>query len=142
LVLKGTFRAKGHVWAAICIGAILVLDLGRANQPWIRSLDYEQKYASNAILDILKDKPYEHRVSLLPYNAGNPNRILRQIYTLEWSQHSFSYYNIQAADVMQAPRLPGDLALFDKTFHPEGPDGSPRLDTRVWELTNTRYLLG
>jgi hypothetical protein len=43
---------------------------------------------------------------------------------------------------MHAPRLPADVALFDKTFHPEGPDASPRLDTRAWALTNTRYLLG
>jgi hypothetical protein len=141
-LLKGTFVGKRQVWAAVCLGAILLVDLGRANQPWIISWDYTEKYATNPVLDILRDKPYEHRVSLLPYNPANPHRTLRQVYTIEWSQHSFSYYNIQAGDVMLAPRLPADLSQFDRTFHPETRDSSAHLDTRLWALTNTRYLLG
>jgi hypothetical protein len=141
-VLKGIFSGKQHTWGSILLGLILIVDLGRANRPWIIFWDYKEKYASNPILDILRDKPYEHRVALLPFNPLSPHAALRQLYTVDWSQHAFQYYNIQAADVMLAPRVPPDITLFNDTFHPENRDVPSTLSARAWRLTNTRYLLG
>jgi len=46
-------------WAALALGCLLVVDLGRANLPWIITWNYEQKYATNPVIDTLRNKPYE-----------------------------------------------------------------------------------
>ena len=62
LIIAGIFSGKRAKLGGILLGALLIVDLGRANLPWITHWDYKQKYASNPIVDILRDKPYEHRV--------------------------------------------------------------------------------
>ena len=63
LVIAGIFSGKRAKLGGILLGALLIADLGRANLPWITHWNYPQKYASDPIMDILRDKPYEHRVS-------------------------------------------------------------------------------
>jgi hypothetical protein len=132
----------------VLIGVVLVIDLARANAPWVRYYDYKQKYASNPIIDLLAEKPYEHRVAtqLTPMSQsylanndqyGNTFRGLMN----EWMQHLFQYYNIHTLDIIQMPRMPE----FDKAFLEKI---RPRTNTdltpvgRMWQLTNTRYVLG
>ena len=152
LVLSGWFAGRRAKMGGIFLGVFLVLDLARANQPWILVWDYQQKYASNPIIDFFRQKPYEHRVvSLprwltrvfnLPQQLASAEQYFQQIYGIEWAQHLFLYYNIQSLDVVQMPRMPEDLAAFEGTLQPRTGADLSRLVPRRWELTNTRYLLG
>ena len=66
--------------------------LGRADLPWIIHWDYKQKYevgTLNPVETFLADKPYEHRVTGLPFRAPEGMELLDQIYRIEWMQHHF-----------------------------------------------------
>ena len=132
LAMSGYFGGRRAKLAALVFGLLLVVDLGRANAPWIIYYDYQEKYASNPVIDFLRAKPYEARV-ITPRL-----RQLEQFQTLsavanEWLQHHYQYYNIQSLDVVQMPRVPEDMRAYQTAL-----SGSP---TRLWQLTNTRYLL-
>lgn len=137
LVVTGAFSGK-RAWAGgLLLGAFIVADLGRANLPWIIHWDYKQKYASNDIIDILRDKPYEHRITDLPSDT-----VFEELYRIEWMQHHFPYYNIQCSDIIQSSRVASDLATYDMAL-PALPMPAPAyLYLRRWELTNTRYFFG
>jgi hypothetical protein len=143
LVIAGIFSGKRAKLGGILLGALLIVDLGRADLPWIVHWDYKQKYeigTLNPVVDFLRDKPYEHRVVILPFNLPDQFQLLVELYKIEWAQHLFPYYNIQSLDVVQMPRVPADLEAFEDALH-----GDPKavwLITRRWQLTNTRYLLG
>jgi hypothetical protein len=158
LVIAGIFSGKRARLGGILLGAFLIFDLGRANLPYVCYWDYLQKYevgSLNPIETFLKDKPYEHRVAYgLPQPLATPGQfgLFGQLYGIEWTQHHFLYYNIQSLDIVQMPRMPADLAAYNGTFQvgikQDGsgnwviaPETFPRV-TRLWELTNTRYLLG
>ncbi|MGA9779732.1 MAG: hypothetical protein ACLPRE_05865 [Limisphaerales bacterium] len=137
LILSGAFAGRRGKWGGILLGTLLVLDLGRADLPWIVYWNYPQKYASNPIVDILRNQPYEHRVAIL-----HSNSLFENLYGIEWSQQIFPYYNIQSLDVVQMSRLPEDLAAYQAALAPRGTPDTAYLIARRWELTNTRYLLG
>jgi hypothetical protein len=136
LVTAGVFAGKRAKLGGILLGALLLVDLGRADLPWIIHWDYQQKYASNPIIDVLRDKPYEHRVAGLRSES-----LFEELYQIEWKQHQFPYYNIQCLDVVQSPRVASDLAIYDMAVAPHG-QADVYLLARRWQLTNTRYLLG
>lgn len=164
LVLAGVFAGRRAKWGGIFLGALLILDLGRADLPWIIHWNSIQKYdidpanpsnSTNPILNFLRDKSYEHRVAYgLPAPLGTPSQfvLFEQLYKIEWAQNQFPYYNIQSLDIIQMPRMPVDLETFNDTFQigiRQGSSGQPVIDPetfprigRLWELTNTRYLLG
>ena len=136
LVTAGVFAGNRAKLGGILLGALLLVDLGRADLPWIIHWDYAQKYASNPIIDVLRDKPYEHRVSGLRSES-----LFEGLYQIEWKQHQFPYYNIQCLDVVQSPRVASDLAIYDMAVAPHNPTDVYLL-ARRWQLTSTRYLLG
>jgi Bacterial membrane protein YfhO len=168
VALSGWFAGRRAKLGAILMGILLVVDLGRANQPWIIVWDYDQRYQSNPIVDFLKEKPYEHRVASLPqyasqlalaFRAPQADKIagaeefFQQVYRIEWAQHILLYYNIQSLDIVQMRSMPEDIKAYLESFQPRPPRaqtqeefqrfiGELRLPTREWELTNTRYLLG
>ena len=142
LVLAGVFAGKRARLGGVLLGAFLVADLGRADLPYITHWDYKQKYASNPIIDFLRDKPYEHRVASLPFHAPQQFALFEELYRIEWMQHHFPYYNIQSLDIVQRPRLPADLEAYERALAPDGTPDSVYLIARHWQLTNTRYLLG
>ena len=113
LVLAGVFAGKRARFGGLLLGVFLVADLGRADLPYITHWNYKQKYASNPIIDFLRDKPYEHRVAGLPFRAPQQFALFEELYRIEWMQHHFPYYNIQSLDVVQRPRLPADLEAYD-----------------------------
>ncbi|HMP81990.1 MAG TPA: YfhO family protein [Verrucomicrobiota bacterium] len=141
LVMGGVFGGKRARWAAVLLGLILIVDLGRANLPWIVHWNYKHKYATNPIVDILRDKPYNNRVVAPPFlmdsraasSLGGYNQHFPSLYGIEWVQHHFPYYNIQSLDVAQDPRPPADKEAYMRTM---------RDPARYWQLTNTRYILG
>jgi len=138
-IQSGGFRGPRATWAAVLIGAILVLDLGRANAPWIVYYNYRERYASNPITDVLRTEPHTHRVTFVPLNVtGEIGRLQEffggQLFRGEWLQHHFQYYNIAALDVPQMPRMPIDYTDFNEALR--------TTPLRLWQLTNARYLLG
>ena len=139
LVMSGAFSGKRAVWMPILFGIVVVADLARANAPWILHYDYQAKYESNPIIDILREKPYEQRVSAPPFLISQSSqdqtaRLFPSIYQVEWLQHHFQYYNIPALEMAQEPRPPAE-----KTAYLNAVGKNP---TRYWELSNTRYVLG
>ncbi len=145
LILAGIFSGKRARLGGLLLGALLVFDLGRANLPYIIHWDYAQKYevgSLNPIVDFLKDKPYEHRVSILPFRMPDQFQVFDELYRIEWAQHHFPYYNIQSLDIVQMSRMPADLAAFEGALAMRGDADSAWLMLRRWQLTNNRYLLG
>jgi hypothetical protein len=145
LFIAGVFAGKRAKLGGLLFGLLLVLDLGRANLPYIIHWDYKQKYASNPIIDFLRDKPYEHRAIGLPFRSPQPlpmyNNYWGELYRIEWAQHHFPYYNIQSLDLIQRPRVPADEAAYEAALAPRSED-TYYLMARRWQLTNTRYMLG
>jgi hypothetical protein len=133
LILSGAFAGRRAGVVSALMGLILVLDLGRSNKPWIIHYNWKEKYASNPIIDILKDKPHEHRVTVVPFQINQQLGMLQQYYQVEWLQHHFPFYNIQSIDMSQDPRPAADKVAFRQAVKDIG---------RLWQLTNTRYLLG
>jgi hypothetical protein len=138
-IISGRFSGTRATLGKVLLGGLLVLDLGRANLPWLVFWDYKMKYATNPVIDFLREKPYEHRAAMLPFPAG----LFSEVYQIEWKQHHFQYYNIQSLDVVQMPRIPADLSQYETALalNPADPKSYYRL-ARKWQLTNNRYLLG
>lgn len=152
LIMSGFFAgARGKV-AFILLGVILVGDLCRANAGWIIYYDYKEKYATNPIIDFLRQKPWNARVSYdvriaginllnmtgttLPQQVSQLEQTFAMLYYQEWLQHHFLYYNIQTSNYPQMPRMPKDYEAILKTF------ATLPLLPKYWQLTNTRYLVG
>jgi hypothetical protein len=129
LLLSGWFRGDRAKWAGLAMGLVLVMDLGRADAPWIVHYNYVERYASDPVLDILRDKPYEHRVAAPKFQTPSQFAFFQQVYYLHWLQYRFPYYNIQSLDIIQMPRLPEDIAAFQGAL-----SSSP---VRLWQLTDT-----
>jgi hypothetical protein len=155
---RGFFSGPRAKLGGILLGAFLVADLGRNNLPFIIHWDYKNKYevgALNPILDFLQQNPWEHRVTGPEegHGVGIPFGVQRElrdydrfffnsgIYSIEWTQHHYLYYNIQSLDIIQMPRTVGDIGAYLQAVQPRSQD-EIWLRTRLWQLTNTRYLLG
>ena len=134
LILKRIFSGSRAWYAAIGLGLILVWDLGRASKPWIQYYDYKEKYANNGVFDVLSAKANEHRVAMPPLQGDRNFSLFQQIYSIEWLQHQFPYYNIQSLDQPQEPRMPADKQAYREAL------GANLV--RLWELTNTRFICG
>ena len=131
LIIAGIFSGRRARLGGLLLGALLIVDMGRANLPWVTHWDYKQKYSSNPIIDILRDKPYEHRAIVLHSNSP-----FEQLYGIEWVQQLFPYYNVQSLDLVMRPRLGSNLETYEMVLSPLN------LLARHWQLTNVRYLLG
>jgi len=132
LGMSGFFGGPRAKLAAVLFGLLLVLDLERANAPWIIYYDYVEKYGSNPVIDFLKAKPHEARVVTPRFRLPDQFQALPALAN-EWLQHHYQFYNIQSLDVVQMPRVPEDMLAYQLAL-----GGSM---ARLWQLTNTRYLL-
>jgi hypothetical protein len=144
LAIAGVFSGKRAKLGGILLGLLLVIDLGRADLPFVIHWDYFQKYeigSLNPVETLLKDKPYEHRIARLPFRWPEQFQEFEQLYGIEWTQQHYPYYNIQSLDVIQMSREPADLAAFEGALAVRT-DTDAWLFPRLWQLTNTRYLLG
>ncbi|HEX3800409.1 MAG TPA: hypothetical protein VH413_17075 [Verrucomicrobiae bacterium] len=136
-ILPGSIGMRGII-AATLLGALIVFDLGRAGAPWIVYQDVPYKYADDPIIMFLADKPYEHRVAMLPVPTGTDQMaLLNAAYGSHWKQGLFFYNNIQCADVVQEPRVSTDKERFNEAL----PQNSLFNILRFWALSNTRYIL-
>ncbi|MBM3851394.1 MAG: hypothetical protein FJ396_14670 [Verrucomicrobia bacterium] len=132
----------------VSMGVLLAVDLHRANIPWVKYYDWVVRYQSNPVFDLLKEKPWEQRVSsfLDPHRQGplvGGDAALSWTYLQkEWLENQYQYFNIQSLDISQMPRVPElETAYFGALGLMENPD-KPALIGRLWQLTNTRYVLG
>ncbi len=150
LVIAGYFAGPRARLGGGLLGAFLLFDLGRADLPYICHWDYKQKYeigTLNPVENYLRDKPYEHRVAILPFETQAQLRDYDYLfgglglYRIEWAQQHFPYYNIQSLDIVQMSRMPENVKAYLEAFFPRTESEAP-LYARHWELTNTRYLLG
>lgn len=141
LIFSGQFSGSRSKWAGVFLGCLLLVDLGRADVPWIVYWDLDYKYAKDPVIDFLADKPYEHRVALLPVQPGKNDveasrqfALLVNSYQSDWKQHLFPFYNIQCAEIVQEPRISAEKEQYMSAFPPNNP-------LRMWQLLNCRYLL-
>ena len=137
-------------WAALC--GIMIFDLSRADVPWVRYYNYDQKYSRNEVTKFLMDKPHEHRVvgCIYPWRhsydiALEPNfgAIIHW-----WIENDFPFHDIQTLEIDQMPRPPVLDSAYQGAFPYVGSD-NPMADlaanivpaSRLWKLTNSRYIL-
>ncbi len=142
LVMSGYFNGRRARAGAIMLGLLLVVDLGLANRPWVITWNWQRKYASNPVINFLREQPYEHRVTRLPFNAPGQYSLFTQLYDIEWLQQIFQYYNVQSLDVIMNPRAKEDYLAFENALFFDHTTNTVHRLTRRWQLTNTRYLLG
>jgi hypothetical protein len=146
-ILSGAWSGLRAKTAWICLGAILILDLGRTDLPWIHYFDYEKDYSPDAVTDFLTaKKPYEQRVMgrLSPRRAGSANGPgFGRLYNY-WMQNNFPYHEIQSLDFAEMPRVPEMDDAYMHNFELKSTNiatADLRPVARLWELTGTRYIL-
>jgi hypothetical protein len=150
LVLIQSGFLAGPRWklATLILGGLLVVDLARANQPWIVYYDYKARYANGPIFELLAKDAHERRVTgrLFPFSGNyllqmeNPQVAWFGGLENNWLQNQYQFYDIMSLEVIQFPRIPTMDETFIKTFSPTNqteffPAG------RLWELTSTRLLV-
>ena len=138
MILRGKFAGKLKL-AGILMGALIAADLAHADVHWIVYYNYKEKYATNPIIEFLKEKPHEQRVMVFPFEVNDAMSFFqRNVYYTEWLQHHFYYYNIQTLDFSQEPRTAADNAAYRDAFRKGGVNGM----LRMWQLANVRYFFG
>lgn len=140
--LSGVIRARA---AAILLGAVLVIDMSRANARWVKYEDYKAQYAPQGVIDLLAKAAPEYRVStrIAPFSGAYflaQNMDFMQGVFSEWSQRQFQFNNIQSLDIVQMPRTPELDAVFRNATMPMNQQFFRA--TRLWELSSTRYIIG
>lgn len=139
LIFSGQFSGTRAKLGGVLLGFFVVADLGSSDSHWIRYWDIAYKYATNPVIDLLREKPWEHRVDMLPFGSHSQQmELFRNIYDIEWHQQLFQYYNIQSLKVVMEPRVTVDKDMFLMAL----PWNNTSNIMRTWELTSTRYLLG
>jgi len=148
LAAAGVFSGRRVKWAVVALGLLLVTDLSRANLPWIRYWDWKFKYASNPIIDQLRQKSFEQRVTaeLMPMSRAwlidnSPDGAWFARLYFEWLQHPFQFYAVRSLDINQMPWVSETDTAFLKALRPPNETNLFRCG-RLWELTNTRYVVG
>ena len=139
LILSGAFMGKRAATGVVLLAILLLADLGLANRPWIEFWNYPFKYASNPVIDLLRDKPYEHRVVLAPISWPAQTSYFKLLYKDEWLEQLFPFYGVQTFEVVEMPRAPKDYAAFASKLNV-----NPTLakECRGCQLTDTHYILG
>jgi len=143
LLLVGAWSREKVVIAWGLLAAILIVDLSRSDMPWIRYFDVGKKYSANLIVDILKDKPYEHRVvgrtsPMGPYDLSTDASNLAGLCHW-WMENDYPYNKIQNLEIDQEPRMPDMDGQYLGRFGTGG--NNLQGGARLWRLTNTKYII-
>src|SRR5690606_8395233 len=71
LTMSGWLGGRRSRMPLLAFGLLLTFDLARANVPWIRHYNWKERYATNALFDILSRAPHEGRVTgQLPFDIS------------------------------------------------------------------------
>jgi hypothetical protein len=141
-ILSGVFSGSRAKWAWVALGVIMFLDLGRADQPWVRYYDYQYTYSLNPVTIFLRHEPWEHRVMsrFVPTGGYIPSEGNLPALCHWWLENDYLANNIESLELDQAPRLPDlDRNYIDNFSGISSTDLSGPV--RLWRLTNTRYIL-
>lgn len=138
LVMSGILGRNRWKIGVGCLGVVLVGEMVRANTPWVSYWSFAEKYSPNWLTETLRKNPHEARVAVFRFLNHEGLNVLQQIYDGEWTQHGFRYFNLQSLDVVQEPRP----TVENQTYRTAMATGGPPGYVRLWQLTNTRYLLG
>ncbi len=176
--------AAGH-WAGrekaamLTLGVVLTADLYRASVPWVQHYDYERRYQSNVVIDLLRTNASEGRMTArisprLRAGFTRPRDGTFPAVLNQWLEHHFQKFRVQTLDIIQMSRVPQLDEDFLVAFEPSNPGIAqamagyalelPNLEPdqaaqvrqllaaagptnfpvmrRLWELTNTRYIVG
>ena len=95
---------------------------------------------SNPLLDLLRDKPYEHRVACSPTSLEPHLARLSKLYNRVWLQQLFPYYNIQAFETIEMPRVQEDIAAYAAAANQTNGPGLIFNWVRSWQLAAARYV--
>lgn len=145
LTMSGQFAAKRAKNGIVILGVMLMMDLGRANIPWVITPNWHEKYlqaGDNPVIQFLREKTREGRVTSLDKFLPQQYGLLGQVYGIEWTQHLFQYYNIQTTDIVQMPRVPVEVESFERAMMGDGTPATIYRVLRRWQLMNVRYFLG
>jgi hypothetical protein len=157
LLMCGALKQGRGKLALTALLLVTGLDLCRSNLPWISHFNYRERYADAPLYDFLKEKPWEHRVQMLPgpllnqqvasvQNRLQPQQLqqligafgrLQQAYGGEWLQHQFQYFDIQSRDIVQEPRVAIENQAYRNAF-----PNDLFSQIRLARLTNSKYFLG
>ena len=148
LIQSGYLAGLRWKLATLIIGGLLVVDMARANLPWIIYYDYKERYANGPIFELLTKDAHERRITgkFFPFSSNyllqmeNPQVSWFGGLQNNWLQNQYQFYNIMTLEVIQFPRIPTMDETFIRTFSPTNqaeffPVG------RLWELTSTRLLV-
>jgi hypothetical protein len=168
-ILSGNSAGSKIVWAWVFLSATMICDLSRADLPWVRYYNYQEKYSANPVVDVLRREPWEHRVvsrfsPTLAYYDIAPDANWGKLCHW-WLENDYPYNDIQSLELDQAPRLPALDENYIGNFTPRSakdlspaalqwvathPRDNPFWNwvaqsgpaARLWRLTNTRYIFG
>lgn len=145
LTLSGLFSGKRSVWAWVLLGAIMIVDIGRSDLPWVRYFDYQEKYSMNPVVDYLRRDPFQHRVVSARRSPVQPIYDLTSEQSFGavchfWLENDYMANDIQALELDQMPRMPEYERNFIGDFSPKSQQDITTT-ARMWRLTNTRYIL-
>ena len=97
LLVAGVFAGRLACVMWLILGLVMVVDFGRSHSRYLVHENYVEKYASNLVVDVLRQRPFEQRVKLLP------------------PQVAMSYLQAEAMDLQQqaqtATNRPAQLQL-------------------------------
>jgi len=143
--LTGYFGGVRWKIAAGLFAALILAELGPASAPWVITYNWKEKYidaATNPVIEKLRERPFENRVAILSGTLrGVQLGILEGVYGGDWKQHLFQYYNIQTIDIVQMPRVPTEVQMWESALFFNGSPEALHVPWRRWELMNVRYLL-
>ncbi|MBX3733569.1 MAG: hypothetical protein KF791_13355 [Verrucomicrobiae bacterium] len=145
LVCSGRFSGGRGAMAAVLLGGVLVVDLGRAAVPFIQHYDYQRRYASNPVLEFLARQPWEQRVTAryfpdIRQTLTSPDDGTWPAVQNQWMEQQFPYSTLHTADIWQMPRMPEWDAEYLQKFRPTAPSDLGRIG-RMWQLANVRYII-
>jgi len=166
-ILSGVLGGRRAIWAWVFLGAIVICDLSRADVPWIRYYNYKEKLSMNPVVEILRQKPWEHRVvsrfsPMGPYDLGGADANFGGLCHW-WLENDYPFNDVESLEIDQAPRLPvldssylgnftlrstNDLSPAALQWGSTNPRDNPLWywvmqsgpAARLWRLTNTRYI--
>jgi hypothetical protein len=142
-VLSGCWAGRRAIWAWVLLCAVMICDLSRADVPWIRYYNYKEKISPNPVVEILRQKPWEHRVvsrlsPVGPYDLGGSDANFAGLCHW-WLENDYPFNDIESLEIDQAPRMPVMDSSYLGNFAVHSNEELPRA-TRLWQLTNTRYI--
>jgi hypothetical protein len=169
LLGSGAFagRYAGVMW--LILGLVMFVDFSRAHSPYLVHENYVEKYATNPVLDVLRQRPFEQRVTRLPppyamrllqFEANNLRQRSQTATNQAVLQAEAQILNVKAQQLNYFGSLYGGIWLqhlfpyyrvhsLDIIQEPRTAQENAAYrhalfanQLRLSELTSTRYLLG